>query len=52
MIINTNSFDIYLVVIVNGIFTGFSVAIGSWIANAHIINNSKKFKKKIRKWLK
>ena len=41
--------DLYWGIILNGIITGFSVAIGSYLANAHIIERVKKLNKKFRK---
>jgi len=34
--------DIYMGLIINGIFTGFAVAIGNYMANKHFIDGIKK----------
>lgn len=49
MIIDINSFNIYLLLILNGIFTGLGVAIGTYFAQSHIIKKGEALVKHIRK---
>ena len=46
---NLSSFNVYLALALNGIFTGLGVAIGSYLANKHIIERGQKIVKKIKK---
>jgi len=41
--------NIYWTIAVNGIFTGLGVSIGTYLAQTHIINRSRKLAKKISK---
>ena len=43
--------DLYLSMIINGVFTGFAVAIGSYLANKHFIERIKRLMKKINEKL-
>jgi len=36
-LLGISKIDVYLLIIVNGIFTGLSVSIGSYLANTHFI---------------
>ena len=47
-----DNFNIYFGVVVNALFTGIGVALGSYIANSHVIKNITKLKKKIKKNIK
>lgn len=44
-----DNFNVYWTIAINGIFTGLGVSLGSYFAQSHIINRSKKIVKKISK---
>ena len=44
----TLSFSVYLALIINGICTGLGVALGTWIAQNHIIGKTKKLIKRFK----
>ena len=39
----------WLVIIVNGLFTGLGTAIGNYIANRHLVKQIEKFEEKLKK---
>ena len=49
MTIDINSYDLYIGLAINGIFTGLGVAIGTYIANNAVIRHGKKLRKRIVK---
>ena len=48
-IITLDSLSPFLLLAVNGIFTGLGAALGSWIANKGIIHRTQKLMKHIKK---
>lgn len=49
MTISLDSLNVYLLLAVNGIFTGCGCALGTYIAQKHLIVIPKKIKKRIKK---
>ncbi len=49
---NLSAFDVYFALAINGIFTGIGVGIGTYIAQRHVIDNSKKIIDKLKKKIK
>jgi hypothetical protein len=45
---NLSAMQVYIALAINGIFTGLGVAIGTYIAQNHIIESSKKLSSKIK----
>jgi len=45
---NLSAFQVYVALAINGIFTGIGVALGTYIAQNHIIESSKRISKKIK----
>jgi len=45
---NLSALDVYIALALNGIFTGIGVAIGTYIAQRHIIDSSKKIADKLK----
>lgn len=45
---NLSALDVYIALALNGIFTGLGVAIGTYIAQRHIIDSSKKIADKLK----
>jgi hypothetical protein len=48
MLENLSALDVYFVLAINGIFTGIGVAVGTYIAQRHIIDKSQKIADKIK----
>ncbi|MEW6062811.1 MAG: hypothetical protein AB1571_00360 [Nanoarchaeota archaeon] len=45
-------FDLYAGMVVAGVFTGLGVALGSYLAQRHLIKTMEKFTKKIKNGIK
>jgi hypothetical protein len=52
MQIDLNVWNVYIVIIINGIFTGLGVALGTYFANNHIVKKMELLFKKIKKKLR
>jgi len=48
-LLGISKIDVYLLIIVNGIFTGLGVSIGSYLANTHFIGGMQKLHKKVKR---
>lgn len=46
---NLSALEVYIALAINGIFTGIGVAIGTYIAQRHVIDNSRRIVDKLRK---
>jgi hypothetical protein len=52
MIEQLTKYDIYIAMGINGLITGFSVAIGNYLAQKHAIKGTKKIIRKIKRGFK
>ena len=43
-----DNFNVYFGIVINAIFTGLGVAIGTYLANNHIIKHGKKMFKRVK----
>jgi hypothetical protein len=46
---NVSKVDVYMLIILNGIFTGLGVSIGAYFANNHLIKKVEKLHKRIKR---
>lgn len=52
MQIDLNGWNVYIAIIINGIFTGLGVALGTYFANNHIVKKTELLIKKIKNKLR
>ena len=50
MIEQLSKFDIYIALAFNGLATGLGSAVGTYLANKHLIEGSKKILNKVKTW--
>lgn len=46
--INLDSFNVYIILAVNGLFTGLGCAVGTYIAQRHIISIPERIRKRLK----
>jgi hypothetical protein len=49
MLEDLSTFDVYIGLAINGVFTGLGSALGSYIATKHILERMEKLSKRIRR---
>lgn len=52
MLESLTKFDVYFVIVLNGLFTGIGVTLGVYLTNKHIIKRLKKIKNFIKRKIK